>query len=60
MRILQLLLFTEHQYLKRNAVLSFIKLAPDEINQIFAELGIYEPKKGWRLKQPPNLSFCNT
>ncbi|CAL1678401.1 unnamed protein product [Lasius platythorax] len=55
-----LLLFTEHQYLKRNAVLSFIKLAPDEINQIFAELGIYEPKKGWRLKQPPNLSFCNT
>ncbi|EFN72235.1 DNA-directed RNA polymerase III subunit RPC5 [Camponotus floridanus] len=54
-----LLLFTEHQYLKRNAVLSFIKLASDEINQIFEELGIYEPKKGWRLKLPPNRSFCD-
>lgn len=55
-----LLLFTEHQYLKRNAVSAFIKLPSDEINQIFAELGIYESQKGWRLKQPPNLSFCNT
>lgn len=59
MRVLQLLLFTEHQYLKRNAVLSFIKLASDEINQIFEELGIYEPNKGWRLKQPPNWNFCD-
>lgn len=59
MRVLQLLLFTEHQYLKRNAVLSFINLTSDEITQIFEEFGINEPKKGWRLKEPPNWSFCD-
>ncbi|KAL6423967.1 hypothetical protein ACFW04_009717 [Cataglyphis niger] len=53
-----LLLFTEQQYLKCNAVLSFINITSDEINQIFEELGTYEPK-GWRLKEPPNWSFCD-
>ncbi|XP_011634494.1 DNA-directed RNA polymerase III subunit RPC5-like [Pogonomyrmex barbatus] len=54
-----LLLFTEHQFLSRNMISSFIKIAPEDINQIFVELGMYESEKGWRLKEPPNWNFCN-
>ncbi|KAL0118187.1 hypothetical protein PUN28_009095 [Cardiocondyla obscurior] len=54
-----LLSFTEQQFLNRNTILSVIKLTPEEINEIFVELGIYELEKGWRLKEPPNWNFCN-
>ncbi|XP_018343176.1 PREDICTED: DNA-directed RNA polymerase III subunit RPC5 [Trachymyrmex septentrionalis] len=53
-----LLLFTEHQYLNRKTISSVIKLPSEEINQIFAELGTYESRKGWQLKEPLNWDFC--
>lgn len=55
----QLLSFTEQQFLKRNTISSVIKLTPDEINEIFADIGTHEPNKGWRLKEPPNWDFCD-
>ncbi|XP_012219476.1 DNA-directed RNA polymerase III subunit RPC5 [Linepithema humile] len=54
-----LLSFTEQQFLKRNTISSVIKLAPEEINEIFTDLGTHEPKKGWRLKEPLNWDFCD-
>jgi len=57
--IFQLLSFTEQQFLKRNTISSVIKLTPEEINEIFADLGTYEPKKGWQLKEPLNWDFCD-
>ncbi|XP_071649711.1 DNA-directed RNA polymerase III subunit RPC5 [Temnothorax longispinosus] len=54
-----LLSFIEQQFVNRNTISSAIKLTPEEINQIFAELGAYESKKGWRLKEPPNSDFRN-
>lgn len=55
----QLLSFTDNTFLRRDKISSIIKLMPEEINQIFAELCTQESKKGWRLKEPPNWNFCN-
>ncbi|XP_011695405.1 PREDICTED: DNA-directed RNA polymerase III subunit RPC5-like [Wasmannia auropunctata] len=50
-------LFTEQQFLRRDKISSIIKLTPEEINQIFTELGTFESEKGWRLKEPPDWEF---
>lgn len=52
-----LLSFTEHEILGRKAISSVIKLPSDEIKEIFTNLAIREPKKGWRLALPPTKEF---
>ncbi|XP_029043499.1 DNA-directed RNA polymerase III subunit RPC5 [Osmia bicornis bicornis] len=52
-----LLSFTEHEYLHRKTIASVIKLHTDEIKEIFTNLAIHEPKKGWRLIIPPCKEF---
>nr|XP_003702985.2 PREDICTED: DNA-directed RNA polymerase III subunit RPC5 [Megachile rotundata] len=52
-----LLSFTEHEYLHRKTVASVIKLHTDELREIFANLAVHEPKKGWRLIIPPSKEF---
>ncbi|KOX67791.1 DNA-directed RNA polymerase III subunit RPC5 [Melipona quadrifasciata] len=52
-----LLSFTEHEFLDRKTISSVIKLPPDEINEIFTNLAIYETKKGWRLVIPSTKEF---
>ncbi|XP_076764759.1 DNA-directed RNA polymerase III subunit RPC5-like [Xylocopa sonorina] len=52
-----LLAFTEHEYLDRKTVSSVIKLPPDEIKEIFTNLAVHEPKKGWHLIIPSTKEF---
>ncbi|OAD60047.1 DNA-directed RNA polymerase III subunit RPC5 [Eufriesea mexicana] len=52
-----LLSFTEHEFVDRKIVSSVIKLPPDEIKEIFTNLGVHEPKKGWRLVIPSTKEF---
>ncbi|KZC05614.1 PREDICTED: DNA-directed RNA polymerase III subunit RPC5 [Dufourea novaeangliae] len=52
-----LLSFTEHEYLDRKTISSVVKLPPEEIKEIFTNLAIHEPKKGWRLIIPPVKDF---
>lgn len=53
----QLLSFTEHEFLDRKTISSVIKLPPDEIKEIFINLAVHEPKKGWHLVIPPTKEF---
>ncbi|KAK1130022.1 hypothetical protein K0M31_019707 [Melipona bicolor] len=55
-----LLSFTEHEFLDRKTISSVIKLPPDEINEIFTNLAIYETKKGWRLVIPSTKEFTES
>ncbi|XP_043598395.1 DNA-directed RNA polymerase III subunit RPC5 isoform X2 [Bombus pyrosoma] len=52
-----LLSFTEHEFLDRKTISSVIKLPPDEIKEIFTNLAVHEPKKGWHLVIPPTKEF---
>ncbi|XP_397129.4 DNA-directed RNA polymerase III subunit RPC5 [Apis mellifera] len=52
-----LLSFTEHEFLDRKTISSVIKLPPDEIKEIFTNLAVHEPKKGWHLIIPPTKEF---
>ncbi|XP_011866835.1 PREDICTED: DNA-directed RNA polymerase III subunit RPC5 isoform X2 [Vollenhovia emeryi] len=54
-----LLSFTKHLFLKRNMISSVVKLSPEEISEIFEDLGTTVSKKGWQLKEPPDWDFCN-
>ncbi|XP_054003978.1 DNA-directed RNA polymerase III subunit RPC5 [Hylaeus anthracinus] len=52
-----LLSFTEHEYLDRKTISSVVKLPADEIKEIFTNLAIRKPRKGWRLIIPPTTEF---
>ncbi|XP_076234068.1 RNA polymerase III subunit E [Calliopsis andreniformis] len=52
-----LLSFTEHEFLDRKTISSVIKLPSDEIKEIFTNMAMHEPKKGWRLILPPTNEF---
>ncbi|XP_076172472.1 RNA polymerase III subunit E [Ptiloglossa arizonensis] len=52
-----LLSFTEHEYLDRKTISTIVKLPADEIKEIFANLAIRKPKKGWHLIIPPTKEF---
>ncbi|KAL2740836.1 DNA-directed RNA polymerase III subunit RPC5 [Vespula squamosa] len=53
-----LLSFTEQQFLDRRAISTVIKLPSEEIKEIFTNLAIHIPKKGWQLIVPPNKDFA--
>jgi len=59
MYFLQLSLFTEQTFVKRNELSSVIKLQLHEIDEIFTGFAKHVLGKGWQLKQPPNQDFCN-
>lgn len=46
---LQLLSFTEQEYVDRRAISSVVKLPAEEITEIFTNIAKHQPKKGWRL-----------
>ncbi|KAI4496854.1 hypothetical protein M0804_000664 [Polistes exclamans] len=52
-----LLLFTEQQYLDRKTVSTVIKIPSIEINEIFTDIAVQVPKKGWHLPISPNMDF---
>ena len=54
-----LLSFTEHEFLNRKTISSVIKLPPDEIKEIFTNLGVHQPKKGWHFVIPPTKEFTD-
>ncbi|XP_043265801.1 DNA-directed RNA polymerase III subunit RPC5 [Colletes gigas] len=52
-----LLSFTEHEFLDRKTISTVVKLPADEIKEIFTNLAIRKPKKGWQLIIPPTKEF---
>ncbi|XP_015172040.1 PREDICTED: DNA-directed RNA polymerase III subunit RPC5 [Polistes dominula] len=52
-----LLLFTEQEYIDRKTVSNTIKIPFLEINEIFSDIAVQIPKKGWRLPISPNTDF---
>lgn len=54
-----MLSFTEHEYVDRKTITTLIKLPPEDIKEIFENLGRSESKKGWKLIVPSNTEFIS-
>ncbi|XP_032674592.1 DNA-directed RNA polymerase III subunit RPC5-like [Odontomachus brunneus] len=54
-----LLLLMDHVYLKRDKIISVVKLPSAEVMEILEKLCTKDSKEGWKLMIPPDWNFCN-
>ncbi|EFN82038.1 DNA-directed RNA polymerase III subunit RPC5 [Harpegnathos saltator] len=54
-----LLCFTDHSYIKRDKVLSIVKLPLAEVTEIFEKLAVKDGSEGWKLILSPDWEFCD-